>query len=95
MRIKAIVIAVALCLALPACSSMRVNGLSLSGLSSGNNGQESFCQEHKGLCVAGVLIGGAIIAGIISNQRDGNRNSSEGGQPPPPPGCPPFCGGQE
>ncbi len=69
MKIKPTVMALMMCFLLMGCDTMQVNGLSLSGLSSGNeNG--NYCTRNTGVCVAGAIVAGAVIAAIVSNQRD-------------------------
>lgn len=99
MRNKFAVLILMSCFVLAGCDTMRVNGFSMrgidtiTGLASGNS-DANFCQENPGLCVAGAIIGGAIIAAIISNQNDG---SSCGGGGPQQDGkqskARPRCGG--
>lgn len=78
MRHKFAVLILMSCFVLAGCDTMRVNGFSMrnidtiTGLASGNS-DANFCQKNPGLCVAGAIIGGAIIAGIISNQNNGHN----------------------
>lgn len=68
MKIKSTFATLVMCLVLMGCDTMQVNGLSLSGISSGNeNG--NYCTRNTGVCVAGAIVAGAIITAIVSNQR--------------------------
>lgn len=79
---KTIPLVLLACLALSACESMRVNGVSLqqnSGVSAGN--EATFCAQHPAVCIgAGVVAAGALGL-VIHNQTQDDNNA--GGGPPP------------